>query len=152
MAPAPSAALNDAARALISSANLAHVVTLNKDGSPQVSCVWVGFDTVTDAGIPDEICFASLGEYQKIKNLRRDPRITVSIETGEEPNEYGLIPYLVINGTARITEGHGPAMLQHLAHTYLGPDTTYPPMPDPPEGFVVRITPTKVSGVGNWSA
>ncbi len=143
--------LNDDARALISSAALAHVVTLNKDGSPQVSCVWVGFDTVTDEGTPDEICFASMGEYQKIKNLRRDPRVTISIETADAPNDWGLIPYLVVHGTARITDGHGAALLQHLAHTYLGPDRKYPPMDEPPEGFVVRITPTKVGGVGNWA-
>ena len=145
------AELIPAARDLIASSALGHVVTLNPDGSPQVSCVWVGFDDVTGNGHPDEICFASLSEYQKIKNLRRDPRVTVSIESGEAPNQWGLIPYLVLHGTARITEGGGPAVLQRFAHTYLGPDAVFPPMDEPPGGFVVRIAIDKVGGVGPWT-
>ena len=64
----------------------------------------------------------------------------------------GLREYLVVNGTARITEGGGPELLQHLAHTYLGPDVKFPPMPDPPPGVVVRIAPERFRGVGPWAA
>ena len=141
--------LTAAARDLIGSARLAHLVTLGSDGTAQVTCVWVGFDD--DPAHPDDLVFASLGDYQKIKNLRRDPRVTISIETHDEPNEWGLIPYLVINGTARITDGGGPALLQRLARTYLGPDVTFPGMPDPPEGFVVHVRIDKVGGVGEWA-
>lgn len=139
------------ARALISSSALGHVVTLNADGSPQVSCVWVGFDDVTGNGTPDEICFASLGDYQKIKNLRRDPRLSISIETSDGPNEWGLIPYLVLQGTARVTEGGGPAVLQRFAETYIGPGKKFPPMDEPPGGYVVRMTVEKIGGVGAWA-
>ena len=59
------------ARDLLASGPLAHVVTLNRDGSPQVSCTWITVDG-------DELVIATLGEGQKIKNLRRDPRITLS--------------------------------------------------------------------------
>lgn len=142
------ASFSPAARELVESSALAHLVTINPDGSPQVTCVWVGFDE--DA--PDDLVFASLDDRQKLKNIRRDPRVTLSIEQGGGPNEWGLIPYLVVNGTARITEGGGPALLQHLAHTYLGPDETFPPMPDPPEGFIVHITADKIGGIGDWSA
>jgi PPOX class probable F420-dependent enzyme len=141
------ATFNAAARALIESDALAHLVTVGGDGRPQVTCVWVGFDERN----PDEIVFASLGEYQKIKNIRRDPRVTLSIETAEPPNEWGLIPYLVVNGRARVETGHGPALLQRLAETYLGPGRPYPPMEDPPEGFIVHITAERIGGVGNWS-
>ncbi len=60
----------------------------------------------------------------------------------------GLLEYLVVYGTARVTEGGAPEMLQHLAHTYLGPDVVFPPMPDPPPGFVTRITPERFGGSG----
>jgi PPOX class probable F420-dependent enzyme len=144
--------LNAEARELIRSKALGHVVTLNPDGSPQVSCVWVGFDEVTGRGQPDEVCFASLGDYQKIKNLRRDPRVAVSIETAGPPNEWGLVPYLVLHGAAQVTEGGGPAVLQQFAETYLGPGTKFPAMDDPPEGYVVRITVDRVGGVGTWKS
>ena len=135
------------ARELIESNALAHLVTINPDGSPQVTCVWVGFDDQH----PDNLEFASLDDRQKLRNIRRDPRVTVSIESSGGPNEWGLVPYLVLNGTARITEGGGPALLQRLARTYLGPDRAFPPMPDPPEGFIVHITADKIGGIGDWT-
>lgn len=135
--------LNDAARALIESDRLAHVVTLNDDGGPQVSCVWVGLEN-------DEIVFASLGPWKKIANLARDPRISLSIEASAD-NPMGMREYLVVHGTARLTDGGGPELLQHLAHTYIGPDAKFPPMDDPPPGRVVHITPTRVSGNGPWT-
>lgn len=66
-------------------------------------------------------------------------------------NEHGLCPYLVLGGAATVTEGGGPALLQRLAHRYLGPDVTFPPMPDPPEGYVTRIAVSSVGGVGPWT-
>jgi hypothetical protein len=58
--------------------------------------------------------------------------------------------YLVVEGTARVTEGGAPALLHDLAQRYIGPGTTFPPMPDPPDGFVIRIAPTRVRGMGPW--
>jgi hypothetical protein len=58
--------------------------------------------------------------------------------------------YLVVEGAARVTEGGAPALLHDLAQRYVGPGTTFPPMPDPPEGFVIRISPAKVRGMGPW--
>jgi PPOX class probable F420-dependent enzyme len=137
------AELHPEARELIESDRLGHMVTLNPDGSPQVTCVWVGLDG-------DEIVSAHLGRYQKVKNVERDPRVAISIE-GDEVADNGLLKYLVIRGSARIEEGGGPELLQRLAHTYLGPDVTYPPMPDPPPGYVIRVTPQRLSGNGPWS-
>jgi PPOX class probable F420-dependent enzyme len=137
------AELHPEARELIESDRLAHMVTLNPDGSPQVTCVWVGLDG-------DEIVSAHLGRYQKVKNVERDPRVAISIEAGEVADN-GLLKYLVIRGSARIQEGGGPELLQRLAHTYLGPDVTYPPMPDPPPGYVIRVTPERLAGNGPWS-
>ena len=134
----------EAARSLLSSDRLAHVVTLNADGSPQVSCVWVGLEG-------DEVVFASLGPYVKIRNLQRDPRVSLSIE-GEEANAVGMVHHLVVHGHARVTEGGGPELLQRLAETYVGPGVRFPPMPDPPPGYVVRITVDRVGGLGPWAA
>jgi PPOX class probable F420-dependent enzyme len=132
----------DEARELIESEALAHLVTLEADGRPQVSCVWVGLED-------GDIVFASLGDRRKLDNIRRDPRVALSIE-GTRTNEIGLREYLVVHGTARIEEGGGPELLQRLAHTYIGPDAKFPPMEDPPPGVVVHIVPERLGGVGPW--
>jgi PPOX class probable F420-dependent enzyme len=135
--------LPDAARTLLESGAVAQVVTLNADGSPHVTAAWVGVDG-------DEILFATLPDQRKLQNLRRDPRIALSVPS-TTTNEWGLLEYLVIHGSARVTEGGAPELLQDLAHVYLGPDVVFPGMPDPPPGFVTRITPERVGGVGPWN-
>jgi PPOX class probable F420-dependent enzyme len=133
----------DVARRILESDSLAHVTTIDPDGRPQTTLAWVGLEG-------DEVVFATLPDQRKLRNLRRDPRITISIQT-EQVNPYGLHEYLVIYGTARVTDGGGPEVLQRLAHTYLGPDVTFPPMPDPPPGFVTRVTVDRLGGVGPWN-
>jgi PPOX class probable F420-dependent enzyme len=135
--------LPDAARTLLESGAVAQVVTLDADGSPHVTAAWVGVDG-------DEILFATLPDQRKLRNLRRDPRIALSVPS-TTTNEWGLLEYLVIHGSARVTEGGAPELLQDLAHVYLGPDVVFPGMPDPPPGFVTRITPERVGGVGPWN-
>ena len=137
------AALPPSARELLESAALAHLVTLEPDGRPQVSIVWVGLDG-------DEIVAAHLAEHRKVRNLRRDSRVALSVES-ETTNELGLREYLVVHGRARITEGGAPELLQRLAHVYLGPDVTFPPMPDPPPGYVTHIAVDRVGGIGPWA-
>jgi hypothetical protein len=63
----------------------------------------------------------------------------------------GLREYLVIYGSGRVTEGGAPELLQRLAHTYLGPDVPFPPMPDPPPGYVTRVAVERVGGIGSWA-
>jgi len=132
----------DSARALIEGDALAHLVTLEADGRPQVSCVWVGLEG-------DEIVFASLGERRKLDNVARDPRVALSIE-GTGKNAIGLLDHLVVHGRARIEPGGGPELLQRLARTYLGPDVRFPPMDDPPPGVVVHISVERLGGSGPW--
>lgn len=136
--------LDDAARELISSGALGHLVTINADGSPQVAVVWVGIDG-------DELVTAHLdGRQRKLHNIRRDPRVTLSFE-GTEDNPYHMRHHLVVHGTARVTEGGAPQLLQQLAQTYVGHGTVFPPMPNPPAGYIAHITPTRVGGVGPWT-
>jgi PPOX class probable F420-dependent enzyme len=135
--------LPESARAVLESAALAHLVTLNRDGSPQVTCVWVGLDG-------DEIISGHLRPQQKLRNVVRDPRVTLSIE-GTVTNPIGLKEYLVVHGRARVEEGGAAELLQRLAHTYLGPDVPFPPMPDPPPGWVLRVTVERIGGIGPWT-
>jgi PPOX class probable F420-dependent enzyme len=135
--------LPEAARELLESDAVAHVVTLDADGGPQVTAAWVGVER-------DEIVFATLPDQRKLTNLRRDPRIALSVPSTRR-NEWGLLEYLVVYGTARVTEGGAAEILQRLAYTYIGPDVVFPNMPDPPPGFVTRITPERIGGVGPWN-
>jgi PPOX class probable F420-dependent enzyme len=135
--------LHPAALELLESSALAHMVTLNADGSPQVSIVWVGVEG-------DELVTAHLPRHLKVRNVERDPRVSMSLEA-PTTNSIGLKEYLVVHGRARVQEGGAPALLQRLAHVYLGPDVKFPPMPDPPPGYVLRITPERLGGVGPWA-
>ena len=68
--------LPESAQAVLESDGLAHLVTINPDGSAQVSIVWVGLDG-------GDIVSAHLLEQQKLRNIRRDPRVSLSVETPE---------------------------------------------------------------------
>jgi PPOX class probable F420-dependent enzyme len=129
---------------VVESGALGHLVTLESDGRPQVTIVWVGLDG-------EEIVAAHLYEHRKVRNVRRDPRVALSLEAGTR-NETGLDEYLVVYGQARITEGGAAELLQQLAHTYMGPDVKFPPLDDPPPGYITHISVERVSGVGPWAS
>lgn len=135
--------LTPEATRLIESDALAHLVTLNRDGSPQLSCIWVGLDG-------DEIVSGHMMKRLKLKNVERDPRIVLSIES-PSANEMGLKEYLVVHGSARVEEGGAAALLQRLAHIYMGPDAVFPPPGIDAPGWVLRITPERLGGVGPWA-
>jgi PPOX class probable F420-dependent enzyme len=133
----------DSAREVLEGPGLAHLVTVEPDGRPQVSIVWVRLEG-------DEIVAGHLPEHRKIRNIRRDPRVALSVETANL-NPIGLTEYLVVHGRARITEGGAAELLQRLAHTYLGPDVKFPPVDDPPPGYITRIAVERIGGVGPWA-
>ncbi len=136
--------LNAAARELIAGGALAHLVTINRDGSPQVSVIWVGLDA-------DELVSGHLLPSQlKMRNMARDPRVAVSFEA-PGVNAIGLRNYLVVHGRVRFTEGGAPELLSRLAQTYIGPGTVFPPFPDPPPGVVAHISITRIAGTGDWA-
>jgi PPOX class probable F420-dependent enzyme len=132
--------LDEAARSFVTSGVYGHLVTIDPDGGPQVTLAWFDVDG-------DDLVFGTLFNQRKLDNLRQDPRAVVSFES-DGVGEHGLRPYLVARGVAAVTEGGAPELLQRLAHRYLGPDVTFPPMPDPPGGYVTRIAVESVSGVG----
>ena len=114
--------LSSDVRAVIESGKLAHFTTINKDGSPQTTIVWVGLDG-------DEIVIGKLAVDRKVRNLRRDPRCTFSMEA--DGDQMGMRNYLVVEGTARVEAGGAAAWLQQLAYRYVAPGVTFPPMPNP---------------------
>ena len=131
-------------RALFEGANFTHLATLNDDGSPSSTAIWAGLEG-------DDVVFFTQEGSLKARNMERDPRVAVSFE-GAGIHPPGLKEYLVVHGRARITEGGAPELLQRLAHVHLGPDVKFPPMPDPPPGFVTHIAVERIGGVGPWTS
>jgi PPOX class probable F420-dependent enzyme len=137
-------AIPTSARGLLATGVLAHVVTLDPDGTPHVTLSWAGFDG-------DEVVLATffMLEQKKLQNLRRDPRIALSFHVHEHTGE-GLHPYLVIQGRARITEGGALEVMDRLAEAYIGPGARYP-LRDAPPGVVIHVAVDRVYGQGPWS-
>lgn len=137
--------LNAAARELIGAGVDTTLVTINADGSPQASLVWVGWESGPDG---DELVAAHLSDkYQKVRNIRRDPRVTATILAPSQPGQQRQ--YLSVTGTARIVEGGAPELLKELAIALLGSDEHFPPA-DAPDGFLTRIRIESVGGQGPW--
>src|ERR1700744_2511017 len=122
------------------------LLTINGDGSPQVSLVWMTVQSTADGG--DELVTAHLQEHQKIRNIRRDPRVAVTVVSTDRSGPQ--TPYLSIRGMARVEEGGAPELLDEIATTIFGPGAGFPP-PDAPPGYLTHITIEKVGGVGPWA-
>jgi PPOX class probable F420-dependent enzyme len=137
-------ALPDSARELIEAGALGHLVTINPDGSPQATCVWVAVEG-------DDLLTAHLNpNLRKLQNVRREPRVALTFE-GSEIQPPGLRQYVAIQGEATIEEGGAPELLQELAHVYLGPEVRFPAIEDPPPGVRLRIAVERVGGIGPWA-
>lgn len=137
--------LPDTARNLIGSGANATLVTLDDDGSPHVSLVWVARQSVAD---DDELVCGHFGEYRKVRNVRRDGRVALTIVSGD--NDGLMQHYLSVSGTARIVEGGAPELLTELAAA-LAPGSGFPPA-DSPAGWLTRIRVDRIGGVGPWAA
>jgi PPOX class probable F420-dependent enzyme len=132
-------------RELVATGPLGHLTTLNSKGSPQVTVIWVGIEN-------EEFVIGHLAVHQKVKNIRRDARVALSL-LGDKTNAQGLREYLVVYGDARVTEGGAVKLLQRLAPIYLGPNADFPPpaMRNIP-GYVTRIAPARFTGIGPWAS
>jgi PPOX class probable F420-dependent enzyme len=136
--------LSDDLRRALTAGRLAHLATINPDGSPQVSVVWIGLDD-------DDIVIGHLGGGRKVANIARDPRVALTVEA-EGANPVGMANYLIVHGTAHLVEGGAPELLQRLAEVYVGPGVKFPPMDNPPPGHVIHVTPERVGGLGPWAS
>jgi PPOX class probable F420-dependent enzyme len=106
--------LSDKARQLIAQPVLASLATLNADGSPQITPLWVDLDG-------DDLLFNTAEGRVKARNVHRDPRVAVSVIDPED--QYNVV---AVRGTVvDITTDGADAHIDSLAHKYLGVDT-YP--------------------------
>ena len=130
-------------RELVAKAPLAHLTTLSSKGGPQVTVVWVGIEN-------DEFVIGHLAVHQKVRNIRRDPRVALSM-LSDTTNALGLREYLVVYGDARVTDGGAVDLLRRLAPLYLGSGADFPPpsMRNLP-GYITRIAPVRFGGIGPW--
>jgi PPOX class probable F420-dependent enzyme len=124
--------LSAGVRALIDGPNFATVATLDPDGGPQTSVVWVGLDE-------GALVFSATEDRRKIRNLRRDPRISVSIIDAANPYRH-----IQLRGTATITEDPDKTLPKTLSHKYLGEDP--PSEGSEVERVIVRLHVEKVAG------
>jgi PPOX class probable F420-dependent enzyme len=139
--------LPPSARRLFASDRHATVVTVNPDGTAQVSMVWIGLDG-------NDLIFGAEQRRRKIRNLRRDPTVTAVVQDTERAAN-GLVQYLTVRGRATITgpgiPGEFNALMDAAAQRYLG--TSIYPMPNrnSSTAVIVRITPERIGGVGPWA-
>jgi PPOX class probable F420-dependent enzyme len=117
---------------LTSKPAFAHLATLNADGSPQVTPVWVDFDGT-------HILVNTAKGRVKTKNLARDPRVALSIADPENPYRY-----LAVQGrVTEMTEQGADAHIDKMAKKYLGKDS-YPFRTPDEVRVIVKISPDKV--------
>jgi len=131
-------------RDLVESGPLAHLSTVNPDGSPQVSVIWIGLDG-------EDVVSGHLTWNKKLRNIDRDPRVVLSLEAPRQPGVF-LADHAVIKASATI---EGPTedaweLLDRLAKVYVAPDAAFPAPRG--AGYIVRHRIERVSGVGPWAA
>ncbi|MFF2541503.1 PPOX class F420-dependent oxidoreductase [Kitasatospora sp. NPDC058063] len=127
------AQLSDRAKALLDDKSFAVVSTIQPDGSPQSSVVWVKRDG-------DDILFSTVQGRRKHLNLERDPRVSILVNPSEDPYEY-----LEARGEVSLTTEGGRELIDELAAKYRGVDKYTWDGPDDVR-VVVRLAPRKVLG------
>jgi PPOX class probable F420-dependent enzyme len=127
------AAIPDEAKHLFENKDFAHVATLNSDGSPQVSAVWIGLDG-------DLITFNTAEGRLKTTNLQRDPNVAISIAGQENPYENLIVQGKVVE----LTHDGADEDIDALAKRYLDADS-YPFRQEGEQRVIVKIEPQKVN-------
>jgi PPOX class probable F420-dependent enzyme len=129
-------------RDLIESGPMAHLSTINADGSPQVSVIWIGLDG-------DDLVSGHLGWRAKLGNIERDPRVVLSFDAPRAPGVF-LNPYAMLQARAAVQPSNDAwSLLNRLAKVYISPDAEFPAPKGP--GFVVRYSVERIGGVGPWA-
>lgn len=130
-------------RDLIESGPLAHLSTINSQGSPQVTVIWVGLDG-------DDLVSGHMGWWAKLRNIERDPRVVLSFTAPREPGVF-LNPYAVLRARATVQPSDEAwDLLNRLAKVYMSPDAEFPAPKG--TGYIVRYSVEHIGGVGPWAA
>ncbi|GAA2707031.1 PPOX class F420-dependent oxidoreductase [Micromonospora olivasterospora] len=124
------AILTEVDLALLAEPQLAHVATVEPDGTPHVTPVWIDADG-------EHIVFNTAKGRRKYENIRRNPAVGISIV--DKANDFRA---LWVKGTAELVEEGADEHIDKLARKYLGQDT-YPFRKPGEERVIVRITPTQ---------
>jgi PPOX class probable F420-dependent enzyme len=137
-------ALSPELRELIESGPMAHLSTINPDGSPQVSVIWIGLDG-------DELVSTHMRDNVKLRNIRRDPRVALSFDVAREAGVW-INPYAVVHARATIEPSARiwELMTRH-AKVYVSPDAEVPAPAGAEPGFIVRYSITRITGIGPWA-
>jgi PPOX class probable F420-dependent enzyme len=129
-------------RDLIASGPMAHLSTINPDGSPQVSVIWIGLDG-------DDLVSGHMSRSAKVRNIERDPRVVLSFDAPREPGVF-LNPYAVVRARATVSASDETwDLLNRLAKVYMAPDAEFPAPKGP--GYIARYSIERVSGIGPWA-
>ncbi|MGW5606591.1 PPOX class F420-dependent oxidoreductase [Streptomyces sp. NPDC003753] len=135
--------LPDDLRELIESGPMAHLSTINPDGSPQVTVIWIGLDG-------DDIVSGHTARHVKLRNIDRDPRVVLSFDAPRVPGVF-LNEYAVLRARAAVEPSDGTwDLLNRLAKVYMAPDAEFPAPKGP--GYIVRYTIERIGGVGPWAS
>ena len=122
---------------------MAHLSTINADGSPQVTVIWIGLDG-------DDVVSGHMARHVKLRNIERDPRVVLSFDAPRVPGVF-LNQYAVLRARAAIEPGEGAwHLLSRLAKVYVAPDAEYPAPKGP--GYLVRYSVERIGGVGPWAS
>jgi PPOX class probable F420-dependent enzyme len=128
-------------RTLIESGPLAHLSTINADGSPQVTVVWIGLDG-------DDVVSGHLTYREKLRNIERDPRVVLSFDAPRVPGVF-LDEYAVLRARAVVQPSDEAwALLDRLTKVYVAPDAEFPAPKGP--GYIARYSIERIGGVGPW--
>jgi len=129
-------------RELIESGPMAHLSTINPDGSTQVTVIWIGLDG-------DAIVSGHMHHHRKLKNIERDPRVVLSFDA---PRDHSVVlnPYAVLRARATVESSDlAWDLLNRLTKTYMSPDAEFPAPKGP--GYVVRYAIERIGGIGPWA-
>jgi len=119
--------LTEAQIELMRGKNFAAVATLGEDGTPQTSIVWVDTDG-------EHVLFNTKGGRAKGKNLRRDPRISITVFDAQDPYRY-----FEVEGTAELETDGAVDHMNELARKYTGKDWD-----DGGDRVVVKVAPQRI--------
>ncbi|GAA4094792.1 PPOX class F420-dependent oxidoreductase [Nonomuraea soli] len=122
--------LSAGARKYFDAANYATVTSINPDGGPQSTVVWVRTDG-------DDILFSTVKGRRKHRNFARDPRASILIIDSDNP-----YVYVEVRGNVTMEDDPTGSLIQELSRKYSGQDWKEP---EGNERVIVRVTPEKVT-------